>query len=258
MTISTEKLIDDLQNLGIQPGYTLLVHISLRKVGWVTDGPVGVIQALLAVLGKTGTLVMPTMTDGETLFDPLTTPTEHMGIVAETFWRQSGVQRSNHPGGSFAAIGPLASLICAEQPIDPPHGLDSPPGRVYQQEGWILLLGVDHDANTTIHVAENISNVPYRIMDRVPVKQGDTIRWVEYAEVNHCCRNFTQIGPILRQQNQLIVGQVGEATAQLVRSVDVVTTARGLIAQDPYYFLCPPGQCPYDNECDEARSYAKG
>lgn len=255
MTISTEQLISNLQNLGIQAGSTLLVHTSLRKVGWVSAGPSGVIDALFEVLGESGTLVMPTMTDGEALYDPATTPTRHMGVVAETFWRSPGVVRSNHPAGSFAAHGPLAAVICADHPIDPPHGLDSPPGRVYQLDGWILLLGVEHSANTTIHVAENMSNVPYRIPDRVRVTEGNRVRWIEYAEVNHCCQNFNKVGPLLRARHQLTVGQVGNATAQLVRSADVVRVAREQIERDPYYFLCAPGQC-HNNECDEARAYA--
>ncbi|MCB0093952.1 MAG: AAC(3) family N-acetyltransferase, partial [Caldilineaceae bacterium] len=124
--LPTDQLINDLQQLGVQSGSVLVVHTSLRNVGWVSDGPAAVIEALRSVLGPAGTLVMPTMTNFETLYDPLTTPTKHMGIVAETFWRMEGVLRSGHPSGSFAAAGPLAAQITAPQPIDPPHGIDSP------------------------------------------------------------------------------------------------------------------------------------
>ena len=111
--ISTTQLTDDLRQLGIQPGSLLLVHTSLRNVGLVSDGPAAVIDALRTVLGPNGTLVMPTMTDSVQIYDPRTTPTVHMGIVAETFWRMEGVLRSTHPAGSFAAVGPLAELITA-------------------------------------------------------------------------------------------------------------------------------------------------
>lgn len=252
---ATEQLTQALQHLGIQPGDLLLVHTSLKNVGWVAAGPVGVIAALRSVLGNAGTLVMPTMTDSELLFDPQTTPTAGMGIVAEMFWRQPGVLRSGHPTGSFAAQGPLAAMITAPQPLDPPHGLDSPIGRVYAHDGWILLLGVEHDSNTTIHLAENISNVPYRRIKqlRVPTATGEQL--VTIAETDHCCQNFPKIAPHLLARDQLIIGQVGYATAQLMRSRAVVQLACELIAQDPYYFLCPPGQCQLGSECDEARAY---
>ena len=41
--------------------------------------------------------------------------------------------------------------ITAPHPVDLPHGLNSPVGRVYELDGQVLLLGVGHDSNTTIH-----------------------------------------------------------------------------------------------------------
>lgn len=258
MGFSTEHLIADLRRLGVQPGGVLVVHTSLRSVGWVEEGPRGVIDALRSVLGAEGTLVMPSMTDGETLYDPATTPTDGMGVVAETFWRMPGVLRSNHPSSAFAAQGPLAAAIAVTHPLHDPQGLESPIGKVYQLDGWVLLLGVDQSANTTIHLAETLSNVPYRIVKRLPVLEDGVERWVETAEIDHCCQNFVKIGPHLAQAGALITGVVGRAEAQLMRSRAVVATAGELLAGDPYYFLCPPGECKLENQCDEARAYVKG
>ena len=118
-------IVEQLTKLGVRRGGVLLVHTSFRAVGPVEGGPLGLIAALREALGPDGTLVMPTMTDGEDVFDPKTTPTVDMGIVAETFWRQTGVLRSTHPGGSFAAAGPHAERICAPQPLSPPHGVSA-------------------------------------------------------------------------------------------------------------------------------------
>ena len=117
------------------------------------------IAALRDAIGPEGTLVMPTMTDGASVFDPCTTPTVDMGITAELFWRQPGVVRSTHPGASFAAQGPHAAAICAPQPLAPPHGPDSPVGRVHALDGQVLLLGVTHGESTTLHLAEAIAQV---------------------------------------------------------------------------------------------------
>ena len=54
----------------------------------------------------------------------------------------------------FAAAGLRLPRITAPHPVDVPHGLDSPVGRVYELDGQVLLLGVDHTANTTIHLEE--------------------------------------------------------------------------------------------------------
>ncbi|MGA9524077.1 MAG: AAC(3) family N-acetyltransferase, partial [Myxococcaceae bacterium] len=142
------RIEEQLRALGVREGGVLLVHTSFRAVRPVEGGPLGLIRALRAALGPAGTLVMPTMSDGASVFDPRSTPTEGMGITAELFWRQPGVLRSTHPGGSFAAEGPLAERICAPQPLSPPHGLDSPVGRVFELDGQVLLLGGETPANT--------------------------------------------------------------------------------------------------------------
>src|SRR5688572_832552 len=155
------EIEQQLRSLGVREGGVLLVHTSFRAVRPVEGGPLGLIRALRRALGPAGTLVMPTMTDGATVFDPRSTPTEGMGVTAETFWRQPGVLRSTHPGGSFAAEGPLAARICEPQPLSPPHGPDSPVGRVRELDGHVLLLGVEHSENTTLHLAEALAGVPY-------------------------------------------------------------------------------------------------
>ena len=54
--VTLTTLIDNLENIGVQAGMTLLVHSSLSAMGWVCGGAVAVIQALEAVLTSTGTL----------------------------------------------------------------------------------------------------------------------------------------------------------------------------------------------------------
>lgn len=244
--------------LGVRRGGVLLVHTSFRAVrgdGTVEGGPGGLIAALRRALGEDGTLVMPTMTDGETLFDPRVTPTVEMGITAETFWRQPGVLRSTHPGGSFAAIGPCAEEICAPQPLEPPHGPDSPPGRVHALGGQVLLLGVTHGESTTLHVAESLAGVPYGIAYPCVVAGEDgTPRTVLVRETDHCCKNFQKVDAWLGDAARH--GAVGHAWSTLVESRDLVRVAVAELARDPFVFLCGPGyeQC---EECDVARASAR-
>ena len=54
-----DSLAADLRTLGVQAGEVLVVHSSLSALGWVSGGPVAVIQALQDVLTQDGTLVMP-------------------------------------------------------------------------------------------------------------------------------------------------------------------------------------------------------
>ncbi len=56
-TVTRERLAPDLRALGVRPGQTLLVHASLRRIGWVRAGAWTVVAALTDVLGPDGTLV---------------------------------------------------------------------------------------------------------------------------------------------------------------------------------------------------------
>jgi aminoglycoside 3-N-acetyltransferase len=246
-----DEVVAQLRTLGVRGGGVLLVHTSFRAVAPIECGPEGLIAAFRLALGDDGTLVMPTMTDGETVFDRASTPTHAMGITAETFWRQPRVLRSTHPSGSFAAAGPLASHICAPQPLSPLHGRESPPGRVYDLGGQVLLLGVGHSENTTLHVAEAIANVPYSVSYPCLISVGERVENVMIAETDHCCENFAKMDAWLRDSGLQREGKVGNAHARLCASRDIVAIALEQLSEDPLVFLCPRSRACV--ECDAAR-----
>lgn len=247
-----ERLAGQLRALGVRPGGVLVVHTSFRAVGPVEGGPLGLIAALREALGPAGTLVMPTMTDGESPFDPATTPTVGMGITAELFWRQPGVVRSGHPGGSFAAAGPHAPEICAPQPLSPPHGPDSPVGRAHALGGQVLLLGVGHSEDTTLHLAEALAPVPYAVSHPCVVVVDGQARTIDIPETDHCCAGFRQVDAWLRARGLQREGTVGRAEARLADAADLVTTVVARLREDPLIFLCAPSAACA--ECDQARA----
>lgn len=246
------EVADQVRALGVRPGGVLVVHSSFRAVRPVEDGPLGLIHALRAALGPEGTLVMPTMTDGASVFDPDSTPTLDMGITAELFWQQPGVLRSTHPGASFAAEGPHAGFICRPQPLAPPHGPDSPIGRVHALDGQVLLLGVGHSENTTVHLAEAIAQVPYSILHSCVVESHGDPCTVMIPETDHCCRGFSTMDEWLRQRGAQREGKVANADARLCHSRDVIATAVAHLAVDPLVFLCPSDHG--DDGCEQCHA----
>ncbi len=248
--ISKSELCRQLANLGVEPGGVLLVHSAFSHVQPVEDGPSGLIAALEAQLGAQGTLVMPSMSYAdEEVFDAKATPCrEEVGIVADTFWRLPHVRRGDN-AHAFAASGPQAAFITAPSPLNVPHGLDSAVGRVYELDGQVLLLGVGHDANTTIHLAENLAGVRYQLKSRLRIlKDGQSV-WFEFAEVNHCCQNFEKMDAWLDARGLQRRGRVGHAEARLMRSKAIVETALEHLSRDETVFLHPRG---VDEECDAA------
>ncbi len=232
------------------PGGVLVVHTAFSKVRPVESGPQGLIRALRDALGPAGTLVMPSMSDDDDRpFDVKDAPCAGMGIVAETFRQMPGVLRSDSPH-AFAATGPLAAEIARDHPVEVPHGLDSPVGRVFERDGQVLLLGVGHDANTTIHLAENLAGVRYRTPKCATVlRDGRPVR-VDYGETDHCCQRFALLDEWLEAVGRQRRGRVGHAEARLARSRDIVDAAVGRLRQDETVFLHPTGACA---ECTQAR-----
>ena len=253
MTFSIPDLTAQLRALGVDPGGVLLVHMSYRAVRPVEGGPEGVIDALLAAVGEGGTVVMPSWTDNDdAVFDPSVSPANSdLGVTPNLFWRRPGIRRGNHPF-AFAALGPKAAAITADPLPLPPHRFESAVGRVLELGGQILLLGVGHDADTTIHLAEALSGVPYGVPKHITVLEGRRPLRIDYLENDHCCQRFAFADEWLRGRGLQREGTVGSAHARLVRSRDVVEIVGDRLRADPLVFLHPVDSACL--ECDGARA----
>lgn len=253
MQVLRARVIEQLRTLGVRPGQVVLVHASFRALRPVEGGPRGVIDALLEVLGAEGTLVMPSWTGRDDVpFDAKTTAAAtDLGVLADTFWRHSGVSRSAHPF-AFAARGARAEEVVTGPLPLPPHAPGSPVDRVHALDGRVLLLGLGHDANTTLHLAELLADVPYRVPRAITeLRDGVPVR-VEYGENDHCCRRFELADRWLWAVGLEREGPVGNAHARLFRSRDVVPLAVEQLRHEPLLFLHSSAEgC---EECDAARA----
>ncbi len=247
------SLVADLGALGITHGMTLLVHTSMSQLGYVVGDAEAVVAALLAAVGPDGTLVMPAMSSGRSeprhwrsppvpeswwqvirdhmpAFDPRTTPGRMMGVVADTFRVWPGVVRSDHPVNSFVAHGPKADAILADQALAGGLGEASPLARVYDLGGHVLLLGVGHANNTSLHLAEYRAEFGGKTRSAfgTPMFVDGERRWVEFEELELDDEDFDQVGAAFAEETGLQVeGEVACARALLCPQAPLVDFAVG-------------------------------
>ena len=171
MALNVQDLAEGFHDAGIERGDHILVHSSLSSLGWVDGGADAVIDALLACVGESGTVLFPTLTGcpDDSREHPPVFDARHTrcwtGSVPETARSREGAVRSLHPTHSLAAIGELAQWITADHElVRSPCGFGSPYDKLADIAGKIALVGVSQAANTSFHHAEEVAGCPYVLL----------------------------------------------------------------------------------------------
>jgi aminoglycoside 3-N-acetyltransferase len=175
-----------LRKLGVAPGQVLFVHSGADWLRSVEGGPIKILELFRRILGDEGTLALPSFPfDGlaaeyiaTATFDARRSPSK-MGLLTELFRRLPGVRRSLHPTHPVCAVGRLAEHLTNSHHLDArPFGPSSPFGRLEEEQGKVLMLGVNSDFLTHVHVVEDSMGASFP----VPVYLPDA---AEVAVVNH-------------------------------------------------------------------------
>jgi len=231
----------DFEALGVKPGANIIMHSSLSKIGWTVGGPVSVIKALMQILTSEGTLVMPTFSSGNSepskwenppvpeswwdtirkempAFEPKITPTRGMGTIVDTFRNWPDVLRSNHPMSSFAAWGKHAKFITENHELISDLGEGSPISRLYELNGQILLVGVSHENNSSIHLAEYRSDFPGKKYDKTGCAMliKNQREWIEWEELDLDPDDFEELGKDFESEINYKPGKIGLAESRLI------------------------------------------
>jgi aminoglycoside 3-N-acetyltransferase len=154
-----------------------------------------------------------------------------IGILAETLRRHPAAKRTLHPIQSFAGINVDSTLD--SQTIDNPL---APIGSLLEQDGWVLLLGVDHTVSTSIHYAEKLAG------------RRQFVRWallkdriIECSGFPGDSSGFNQIADDLEGVVRRV--EIGNAVVQAIPLKILVAAVVNRIKQDPLALLCQREDC---------------
>ena len=258
-----DRIVEELRELNLRAGDTVIAHASIRAVGEVEGGADTVLDALLEILGPEGTLMAPAFNRGNRALESLAaaeiryraaSDSGHnesqfikgvsrgqVGIFAERLHARPEAKRGDHPTLSFSAIGRSAAFLIDRAPFHSPLGTNSPLARLHQLNGSILLIGVGHAANSTLHLAEHWADAPYARRKATVRMPDSSIREMDGSP--ECSAGFAKIEPILRQARITRSGFVGNAPAQLMRAQFVVSMAMEMLRGNPESLLCDDPAC---------------
>ncbi len=238
----------------------MMVHCGLGQFEGFTGKPKDIIEQLHGALGEGGTLLMPTLpfsglatewAESGVVFDPRRTPSA-MGLVTEMFRRGAGVVRSIHPTHSVAARGPRAAAMCEGHHLcDTPCGIGSPYARLLEEDGSILLLGVDIRAMTFFHAAEAIleekhpfspfTEKRYRLSSR-DGRGGELITETRLFDPEHSRRRDCRLMiPELKKRGAWRQGRLQRLQALHLRAREVLAVIEAMADRGEFCYH-PPGK----------------
>jgi aminoglycoside 3-N-acetyltransferase len=250
--LTGEDFTSALESLDLA-GKPAIAHASLKSFGAVRGGAETVLDALLASLGG---LVMPAFTY-KTMVTPGVGPPNNglvygsqrdlnlmavpfrykmavdpmIGMLSEVLRHAPGATRTAHPILSFVGVHVNDALV--NQTLYNPF---APIGWLADRDGWVLLLGVDHTVNTSIHYAEKLAG------------RRQFLRWaitgnriVECPGFPNCSDGFETIRPDVSHVSRR--ARVGESFIEAVPLHPLLQAVEVRIKKDPLALLCQRDDC---------------
>jgi aminoglycoside 3-N-acetyltransferase len=243
-------------NLSDRP---VIAHASLKPFGYIEGGADTVLQVMLESFKS---LVMPTFTHrcmitpevgppnngisygAEKDLNKMAVSFKHdlsadpmMGIVPEALRNHPSATRTDHPILSFAGFNAEAAL--ATQTLYDPL---APIGALADQDGWVVLINVDHSVNTSIHYAEKLAG------------RKQFIRWALVGDRVVECPNFPGDSTgfnALEEVIQYDVFRVDIGKTAFIQAVPlkvIIAAVQELLRKDPLALLCQRDHCGMCNE----------
>jgi aminoglycoside N3'-acetyltransferase len=232
-----------LYGVGVMQGVRSRQELLQTYFGVITD-----------VLGRDGTLVVPTFTEQVGRYGVPFVWEETVsltGIFGEFVRRRPDSVRSMHPVFSVTAVGARKAEVCAD--VSPVAlGYDSAFDRMVKLGGKSVCVGFDYYSGhivTFMHHVETLFGVPYYYnkLVRAPVcrhgrrESRPFVINVMYRNLG-CDYDFRRYIDFVASRERIRSAAVGETHVYSVDLRDVVADGVELLKRDPYAFLTRPPQ----------------
>jgi aminoglycoside 3-N-acetyltransferase len=251
---SKDTLKKQLQALHITAGDTIMVHSSLKSMGWIAGGAQAVTEALMETVTTQGTIVMPAQSADNSdprywmeppipenwhqpfreslpAYDPHLTALRGMGKIAECFHRDPSTKRSAHPAHSFMAWGKHADDWMIEHPIEDSFGKGSPLQKMLDANVKIVMIGTDFDSCTALHYAEFMQENRTTSLQGAAVVKDGMRKWVTYECVDMESDRFPEMCKSYR--GEILTGKLGLADVKITEMRPLTEFAIQWLQENP-------------------------
>ncbi len=240
----------------------IIAHASLKPFGYIHGGGEAVLDAMLASFHS---IIMPTFTYKTKIIPDVGPPNNGltygsgkdtnklaqpfrldmradpmMGMLPETLRNHPSATRTSHPILSFSGINAGATLFTQTiyEPLDPI-------GALTQQDGWVVLINVDHTSNTSIHYAEKLAGrrqfTRWALMDN---------RVVECPNYPGDSMGFQAIEEYIKFDTRRV--EIGDGVIQAIPLRRLLSVVHDILKKDPLALLCERRDC---ERCNAVRGY---
>ncbi|MFH1477304.1 MAG: AAC(3) family N-acetyltransferase [Verrucomicrobiota bacterium] len=260
VVIDRSAMRRNLLDLGVRQNGRYIIHSSFKAIGPVDGGPAAFLADLLAIVGEHGVVMMPAFNEPQQIFDSARVPTD-CGVLAEMFRTMEGTFRSFHPTHSVTVRGPGARDLAQLHATASALGVGSPMHALIEQGAEILLLGVDQNRNSSVHIAEAICGAPYlpipfdeRFARPMLVLRDGKKELFIVRECPGCSENFGVLNERLKRAGIVRTGLVGNALTKLINGRDFIRCVVEVLREDTTALLCANPKCGF---CPKAREAAR-
>lgn len=256
-----DELSEGFGRLDLGEGDSVVMHASLEGLGVVEGGAAMVLHRLLSLLGKSGTLLMPTFTsitrhsdthesytkpgcwcegheDRHVPFIPELQPDKNIGAIAHRLCSWPASRRSRHPAYSFVAVGRHGDELVRDYSLDDPL---LPIKRFLKHDPLVLMVDVGFDHVTAIHVAEQLRLMSKFLRERALTFTSKGRAWVDITALG-CSNGFEKLRAHFGEKDSKST-RIGLATSTICSMRSLIERADSILENQPRALLCDNAAC---------------
>ena len=228
-----KEIIKQLYDLKAPTDRIVLIHSSLKAIGPVEGRAEALLDTFVEYFTSGGGLLcIPTHTwdrigDETGITLDFRNPQTCIGTLPNIAAKHKNAIRSCHPTHSMAVFGDkkrAAEFVSGEDTFITPANPNGCYGKIYSNDGYILLIGVSHNRNTYLHCVEEMLNVQNRIAKepkKATVQFSDgtvkerMLHPHEAVGIGDVSLKYPKFEQAFRYHNCITYGKIGNADVQL-------------------------------------------